>query len=149
MLTPRRETASLLQQSRDATDQDRAHLGAPCPDMLPRRAGLPLDAASRPYPNALSGAAGEFCRGTIAVCLAPVSEEAVLKAIRTLRMAPLMTGARGQDERAVMALAEVVAAISLSCADPEIDIEVNPLILYQDTYEIPDVRALRNRKQVD
>jgi acyl-CoA synthetase (NDP forming) len=77
----------------------------------------------------------------VAICLAPVSAVAALDGLGSLRMAPLLTGARGQDELAVESLVEVIEAIGHFADDnPQLDLEINPLILYRDGYEIADIR---------
>jgi len=83
----------------------------------------------------------------VAIRLAPISASAALASLGTLRIAPQIAGARGQEALAAAALAEVIAAMSqLSVDNPDVEIELNPLILYATGYEIADVRALRSSR---
>jgi acetate---CoA ligase (ADP-forming) len=66
-----------------------------------------------------------------AVALAPVGEREADALIRSLRGAPLLTGARGRRPLDVPAAARAVAALSRVGAEhPEIDdLEINPLVV--------------------
>ena len=84
-------------------------------------------------PIALVGIGGiyaDILRDT-AVALAPLEEDAAEALIRSLRGAPLLTGARGQAKLDLAAAARAVAAISgvaAACDDIE-QIEANPLLV--------------------
>lgn len=84
-------------------------------------------------PIALVGIGGiyaEILRDT-AVALAPVEEDAAEALIRSLRGAPLLTGARGRAKLDLIAAARAVAAISgvaAACENIE-QIEANPLLV--------------------
>ena len=78
----------------------------------------------------LGGIYAEILRDT-AVALAPVGESEAEALIRSLRGAPLLTGARGRAQLDLAAAARVVAAISgvaAACEEVE-EIEVNPLLV--------------------
>jgi acetate---CoA ligase (ADP-forming) len=67
----------------------------------------------------------------VAVALAPVSDRDAEGLIRSLRGAPLLTGARGRSALDIPAAAKAIAAISrLAAEHPEIqEVEVNPLLV--------------------
>jgi acetate---CoA ligase (ADP-forming) len=84
-------------------------------------------------PIALAGAGGlyaEVLRDT-AVALAPVAPEAARALIASLRIAPLLTGARGRPPLDLDAAAQALSALShVAAAHPELaELEVNPLLV--------------------
>lgn len=84
-------------------------------------------------PVLLVGAGGLYAEavGDVAVVLAPASEEAAEALLRSLRIAPLLDGARGRAAVDVRAAARAAAAVSRVAAEhPEIaEVEVNPLLV--------------------
>jgi acyl-CoA synthetase (NDP forming) len=84
-------------------------------------------------PVLLVGAGGLYAEvvGDVAVALAPASEEAAEALLRSLRIAPLLDGARGRPAVDVRAAARVAAGLSRFAAEhPEIaEVEVNPLLV--------------------
>jgi acyl-CoA synthetase (NDP forming) len=84
-------------------------------------------------PVLLVGAGGLYAEvvGDVAVALAPASEEAAEALLRSLRIAPLLDGARGRAAVDVRAAARAAAALSRFAAEhPEIaEVEVNPLLV--------------------
>ncbi|HSK17101.1 MAG TPA: acetate--CoA ligase family protein [Gaiellaceae bacterium] len=87
-------------------------------------------------PLLLVGAGGLFAEvlEDVAVALAPVTEEAAEALLRSLRIAPLLGGARGRPAVDVTAVARAAAALSRVAAEhPEIaEVEVNPLLAGPD-----------------
>jgi succinyl-CoA synthetase beta subunit len=91
----------------------------------------------------LGGIYAEILRDT-AVALAPLGEDAAEALIRSLRGAPLLTGARGRAKLDLAAAARVVAAISdvaAACDDVD-EIEVNPLLVTSTGALALDARIL-------
>ena len=84
-------------------------------------------------PILLVGAGGLYAEVVrdVAVALAPSSEEAVKALLRSLRIAPLLDGARGRPAVDVGAAARAAALLSRVAAEhPEIaEVEVNPLLV--------------------
>jgi acetate---CoA ligase (ADP-forming) len=84
-------------------------------------------------PVTLVGMGGVYAEllGDVAVALAPVTEQKAEELIRSLRGAPLLTGARGRPPLDVPAAAVATAALSRFAAEhPEVDeVEVNPLLV--------------------
>jgi hypothetical protein len=84
-------------------------------------------------PIALAGAGGVYAEvlGDTAVALAPVSLERALALIGSLRIAPLLRGARGRPTLDLAAAAEALSALShVAAAHPELaELEVNPLLV--------------------
>ena len=84
-------------------------------------------------PVLLVGAGGLYAEivADVAVALAPVSEEAAAALLRSLRIAPLLDGARGRAPVDVRAAARAAAVLSRVAAEhPEIaEVEVNPLLV--------------------
>jgi acyl-CoA synthetase (NDP forming) len=84
-------------------------------------------------PVTLVGMGGVYAEllGDVAVALAPVTEQKAEELIRSLRGAPLLTGARGRPPVDVPAAAVATAALSRFAAEhPEVDeVEVNPLLV--------------------
>jgi acetate---CoA ligase (ADP-forming) len=76
------------------------------------------------------GIHAEVLRDT-AIALGPVDEEVAEELIRSLALAPLLTGARSRPPLDVAAAARAVAALSrFAAAHPEIaEVEVNPLLV--------------------
>jgi acetate---CoA ligase (ADP-forming) len=87
-------------------------------------------------PVLLVGAGGVYAEVVedVAVALAPVSEEGAEALLRSLRVAPLLDGARGRAAVDVGAAAAAAAALSrVAAAHPEIaEIEINPLLVTPD-----------------
>ena len=83
-------------------------------------------------PILLVGAGGLYAEivKDVAVALAPVTEAAAEALLRSLRVAPLLDGARGRPAVNVAAAAAAAAALSRVAAEhPEIaEIEINPLL---------------------
>jgi acyl-CoA synthetase (NDP forming) len=70
-----------------------------------------------------------------ATLLAPdLPSEAIIAALRTLRMAPLLDGFRGAPKMDVGAVADMVAALgALVSASPTIrEVDLNPVIVYPE-----------------
>jgi acyl-CoA synthetase (NDP forming) len=84
-------------------------------------------------PLLLVGAGGVYAEvlEDVAVALAPVTEEAAGALLRSLRVAPLLDGARGRPAVDAAAAAHAAAALSRVAAEhPELaEIEVNPLLV--------------------
>jgi acyl-CoA synthetase (NDP forming) len=84
-------------------------------------------------PIALAGLGGVYAEllRDVAVGLAPVAEAEAERLLRSLRGAPLLTGARGRPSLDLGAAASALAALSRVAAEhPEIaEIEVNPLLV--------------------
>jgi acyl-CoA synthetase (NDP forming) len=98
-------------------------------------------------PVALAGAGGlyaEVLRDT-AVRLAPVDEAEAAAMLRALRVAPLLTGARGRPPVDVAAAAAALAALSrVAAAHPELsELEINPLLVTRDAAIALDARFIR------
>jgi acetate---CoA ligase (ADP-forming) len=84
-------------------------------------------------PVALAGSGGihvEVLRDT-AVALAPIGEREAAVMLRSLRLAPLLLGARGRPAGDLDAAARALAALSrVAAAHPEIaELEINPLLV--------------------
>jgi acyl-CoA synthetase (NDP forming) len=96
-------------------------------------------------PLLLVGAGGVFAEllKDVAVALAPVSEEQAEDLIRSLRIAPLLLGARGARHLDVAAAARAAAAISrLAASRPDVsEVEVNPLLVLPEGAIALDARA--------
>jgi acyl-CoA synthetase (NDP forming) len=84
-------------------------------------------------PVALAGAGGVYAEllSDSAVALAPVSPEQAGALIASLRIAPLLRGARGQPALDLAAAARALSALShVAAAHPELaELEVNPLLV--------------------
>jgi acetate---CoA ligase (ADP-forming) len=87
-------------------------------------------------PVTLVGMGGMYTEvlADVAVGLAPVEGADADRLIRSLRGAPLLTGARGRPKLDVAAAARATAAVSRVAAEhPEIDaVEINPLLVLRD-----------------
>jgi acyl-CoA synthetase (NDP forming) len=71
----------------------------------------------------------------VAVQVAPVTEQEALAMLRSLRMAALLTGVRGQPPADVAAAARLVARLSVfACqhADTVAEIDLNPILVRRD-----------------
>jgi acyl-CoA synthetase (NDP forming) len=79
----------------------------------------------------------------VAVALAPVDAGEAEELIRSLRGAPLLTGARGRPPLALAAAAEASAALSrAAAARPAVaELEVNPLLVLRDRVIALDARC--------
>jgi succinyl-CoA synthetase beta subunit len=98
-------------------------------------------------PVALAGAGGvyaEILRDT-AVRLAPVDEAEAEAMLQALRVAPLLTGARGRRPLHLAAAAVALAALSrVAAAHPELsELEINPLLVTPVEAIALDARFIR------
>ena len=98
-------------------------------------------------PIALAGAGGlyaEILRDT-AVRLAPVDEAEAEAMLRALRVAPLLTGARGRPALDLGAAAAALSALSrVAAAHPELaELEINPLLVTRTEAIALDARFIR------
>ncbi len=98
-------------------------------------------------PVALAGSGGlyaEVLRDT-AVRLAPVTEDEAVAMLRSLRVAPLLTGARGRPPLDLGAAAAALAALSrVAAAHPELaELEINPLLVTRTEAIALDARFIR------
>ena len=98
-------------------------------------------------PVALAGSGGlyaEILRDT-AVRLAPVTEAEAEAMLRALRIAPLLTGARGRPPLDLAAAAAALAALSrVAAAHPELaELEINPLLVTRTEAIALDARFIR------
>jgi acyl-CoA synthetase (NDP forming) len=108
--------------------------------MAPLARGLELIVGAKRDPRfgpiLLVGAGGLYAEivQDVAVALAPVTEAGAEALLRSLRVAPLLDGARGKPAVDVGAVARAAAALSAVAAEhPEIlDIEINPLLALPD-----------------
>jgi acyl-CoA synthetase (NDP forming) len=119
---------------------------APLTDGIELLIGARWDA--RFGPVALAGSGGlyaEILRDT-AVRLAPVSEAEAEAMLRTLRIAPLLTGARGRPALHIGAAATALAALSrVAAAHPELaELEINPLLVTRTDAIALDARFIRS-----
>jgi acyl-CoA synthetase (NDP forming) len=98
-------------------------------------------------PVALAGSGGlyaEILRDT-AVRLAPVTDTEAETMLRSLRIAPLLTGARGRPPLNIAAAARALSALSaVAAAHPELsELEVNPLLVTRTEAIALDARFVR------
>jgi acyl-CoA synthetase (NDP forming) len=80
----------------------------------------------------------------VAVALAPVGEDEAERLLRSLRAAPLLTGARNRKPLDLRSAARAVAALSragAACADVA-ELEVNPLLVLADGVVALDARVV-------
>jgi acetate---CoA ligase (ADP-forming) len=84
-------------------------------------------------PIALAGAGGLYAEvlSDTAVALAPLDQQTARALIASLRIAPLLTGARGRAALDLDAAARALSALSrVAAAHPELaELEVNPLLV--------------------
>ena len=118
--------------------------------MVARGDGIELIAGARRDPRfgplVLAGAGGihaEVLRDT-AVALGPVDAAGAEALLRSLRIAPLLLGARGRPPLDIAAAARAVAALSrLAAAHPELaELEANPLLVTPDGCVALDARIV-------
>jgi acyl-CoA synthetase (NDP forming) len=100
-------------------------------------------------PLVLAGAGGvhaEVLRDT-AVALAPVDDAGAEALLRSLRIAPLLLGARGRPPLDLAAAARAVAALSrLAAARPDLaELEANPLLVMREGCVALDARVVPER----
>jgi acyl-CoA synthetase (NDP forming) len=99
-------------------------------------------------PVLLVGAGGLFAEilPDVAVALAPISLEVGEQLFRSLRAAPLLSGARGRAPLDVAEAARVAMVLSQLAAErPDIaEVEINPLLAGQDGVVALDARLARN-----
>jgi hypothetical protein len=108
--------------------------------MAPLARGLELIVGAKRDPRfgpiLLVGAGGLYAEivKDVAVALAPVTEAGAEALLRSLRVAPLLDGARGKPAVDVAATSRAAAALSRVAAEhPEIlEIEINPLLALPD-----------------
>ncbi len=104
-------------------------------------------------PIVLVGLGGIFAEllKDVAVALAPISAATASELLRSLRGAPLITGARGRPKLDVEAAARVLAALSSVAAErPEIaEIEINPLLVTVDGALGLDARIVLEKGDAD
>ena len=97
-------------------------------------------------PLVLVGAGGIYAEllGDTAVALAPVDAAGAERLLRSLRIAPLLLGARGRPPLDLAAAAQAVAALSLlAAAHPELaELEANPLLVMRSGCVALDARAV-------
>ncbi|MGH7358054.1 MAG: acetate--CoA ligase family protein, partial [Candidatus Rokuibacteriota bacterium] len=106
-------------------------------ELAPLSQGLELIVGAKRDPRfgpvLLVGAGGLYAEVVrdVAVALAPASEKAAEALFRSLRISPLLDGARGRPAVDVGAAARAAAVLSLVAAEhPEIaEIEINPLLV--------------------
>jgi acyl-CoA synthetase (NDP forming) len=118
---------------------------APLTDGIELLIGARWDA--RFGPVALAGSGGlyaEILRDT-AVRLAPVTDAEAEAMLRTLRIAPLLTGARGRPPLDIAAAARALAALSrVAATHPELaELEINPLLVTRGEGIALDARFIR------
>ena len=119
--------------------------------MAPLSRGLELILGARRDPRfgpiLLVGAGGLYAEVVedVAVALAPVTEAAAGALFRSLRIAPLLNGARGRPGVDLAAAARAAVALSRFAAEhPEIaEVEVNPLLALPDGALGLDARIVR------
>ena len=80
----------------------------------------------------------------VAVDLAPVDPAGAERLLRSLRGAPLLTGARGRPALDIAAAARVASALSeLAAARPDVaEIEINPLLVTPTAAVALDARVI-------
>ena len=86
-----------------------------------------------------------------AVALAPVDASQAEELVRSLRGAPILTGARGRPPLDVLAAAEALAALSrLAASRPDLaEIEINPLLVTPDGALALDARVVSGENDGD
>jgi acyl-CoA synthetase (NDP forming) len=104
-------------------------------------------------PIVLAGIGGVYAEllDDVAVGLAPVDEAQSEEMLRSLRGAPLLTGARGRAPLDIAAAARVLAAVSRVAAEhPEVaELEINPLLVTADGAVGLDARVVPAVSDVD
>jgi acyl-CoA synthetase (NDP forming) len=88
-------------------------------------------------PTVMVGAGGITAEvlGDVRVELAPVTVDQSREMLRSLRIAPLLEGYRGERPRDLVAAAEVVAAISRLAAEAGellAELDLNPIVVYPE-----------------
>jgi acetate---CoA ligase (ADP-forming) len=98
----------------------------------------------------LGGIYAELLEDT-AVALAPVDEAQAEELIRSLRGAPILTGARGRPGLDVPAAARALAALSrLAASRPDLaEIEINPLLVLREGALALDARLVSGENGAD
>jgi acyl-CoA synthetase (NDP forming) len=104
-------------------------------------------------PIVLAGLGGIYTEllDDTAVALAPVDTAQAEELIRSLRGAPMLTGARGRLPLDVAAAAEVLAALSRLAAErPDLaEVEINPLLVTPTGALALDARAVSGENAAD
>ena len=102
-------------------------------------------------PIALVGAGGVYAEvlADTAVALAPIDPEQAGALIASLRIAPLLTGARGRPALDLDAAARALSALShVAAAHPELaELEVNPLLVLPTGALALDARFVHNTEE--
>jgi acyl-CoA synthetase (NDP forming) len=125
--------------------------------MAPVGEGIELIVGSRRDPRfgpvTLVGMGGLYAEllGDFGVALAPVDENDAERLIRSLRGAPLLTGARGRTPLDVPAAARMTAALSRVAAEhPELaELEINPLLVLREGAIGLDARIVVRERRGD
>ncbi|MFL5863547.1 MAG: acetate--CoA ligase family protein [Solirubrobacteraceae bacterium] len=98
-------------------------------------------------PVALAGTGGLYAEilRDIAVRLAPVTDSSAEAMLRSLRVAPLLTGARGRPALDLAGAARALATLSrVAAAHPELaELEINPLLVTRREVIALDARFIR------
>lgn len=97
-------------------------------------------------PVAAFGMGGVFTEvfRDIALGIAPLTKEAALDMIRSIKAAPILEGARGQQKKDLDALADILMKLSrLPFVYDEIaEVDLNPVFAYSEGAAVADVRIL-------
>lgn len=80
----------------------------------------------------------------VALRIAPLSKEAALDMIRSIKAAPILEGARGQEKKDVEALADILMKLSrlMFVYDEIAEVDLNPVFAYSQGAAVADVRIL-------
>jgi hypothetical protein len=125
--------------------------GCSVEEMAPLGDGIELLIGARWDPRfgpvALAGSGGVYAEvlSDVAVGLAPLDDGAADALLRSLRVTPLLTGARGRAPLAVAEAARALAALSsVAAAHPELsELEINPLLVTPTEAIALDARFVR------
>jgi hypothetical protein len=112
------------------------------PQGLELLAGLHTDPTFGPVVTFGRGGIWAEAENDVASIVGSVTTSRVERELRRLRIAPRLLGHRGQRPLAIGAFCElVVSMFNVAREHPDLDLEVNPVILYEDGYELADIRA--------